>query len=111
MTARFKPEGSYGFSGAENTAVKGETRAEHTARDYDYCALVVARAEMDFLRAYRACPDGGCRRARCCVGPAFSCRAFHGGRLIGWLEQGVAIDFAYAELQRARRGKRSERVI
>lgn len=102
MTARFCLEGPYGFSGAENAAVKGETRAAHTERDYDYCQLVVVRAEMDFLRAHRACPDGGCRRARRCLGPEFSCRAVHGGRFISWLEQGVAIDFAYAELQRAR---------
>lgn len=106
MTARFRPEGLYGFSGAENSSLKGETSAEHTARDYGYCELVVARAEMDFLRAYRRCPDGACRRARCCAGPEFSCRAVHGGRLMSWLEQGVAIDFAYAELQRMRRESR-----
>ena len=104
MTARFRPEGPYGFSGAENARRSGETRAAHTARDYDYCGLVVARAEMNFLRAYRTCPDGACRRARCCAGPEFSCRADCGPRLLGFLEQGMAIDFAYDELQRARRG-------
>ncbi|WP_205717111.1 hypothetical protein [Afipia massiliensis] len=102
MTARFSLEGPYGFNGTENARLKGETRAAHTARDYDYCALVVARAEMDFLRAYRKCPDGACRRTRRCAGPAFSCRAVFSGRLLGWLEQGAAIDFAYAELQRRR---------
>ena len=104
MTARFKLEGPYGFSGAENAAVKGETRAAHTMRDYDYCGLVVARAEMDFLRAHRTCPDGACRRARRCMGPAFSCRVTGHRRLLGFLEEGAAIDYAVAELQRARRG-------
>jgi hypothetical protein len=103
MTARFSLEGSYGFSGAENAQLKGETRAAHTARDYDYCGLVVARAEMDFLRAWRACPDGACRRARRCMGPDFSCRPDHARRLMGWLEEGAAIDFAYDELQQMRK--------
>ncbi len=103
MTARFRLEGPYGFSGAENARLTGETCAEHTARDFAYCELVVARAEMDFLRAYRTCPDGACRRARYCAGPAFSCRTAFRHRLLGWLEQGAAIDFAYAELLRRRK--------
>ncbi|WP_024576151.1 MULTISPECIES: hypothetical protein [unclassified Afipia] len=103
MTARFRLEGPYGFSGAENARLTGETCAEHTARDFAYCELVVARAEMDFLRAYRKCPDGACRRARRCLGPEFSCRADNSNpRLLGFLEQGAAIDFAYDELQRMR---------
>lgn len=108
MTARFRPEGPYGFSGAENARLSGETRAAHTARDYDYCGLVVARAEMNVLRAYRMCPDGACRRARCCVGQAFSCRLTDNPRLLGFLEQGAAIDFAYAELQRMRKRRPDE---
>ncbi|MDO8981678.1 MAG: hypothetical protein Q7V17_20870 [Afipia sp.] len=102
MTARFKLEGPYGFSGAENVAVKGETRGARQARDTAFCADAVARAEMDFLRAHRTCPDGGCRRARRCMGPAFSCRVTDNPRLLGFLEEGAAIDYAVAELQRAR---------
>lgn len=104
MTARFSLEGPYGFSGAENAALKGETRAARQARDAAFCAEVVARAEMDFLRAYRSCPDRGCRRARRCMGPEFSCRVTDNPRLLGFLEEGAAIDYAVAELQRARSG-------
>jgi hypothetical protein len=103
MTARFNLEGPYGFTGVENARMKGETRAAHIARDYDYCSLVVARAEMDFLRAHRTCPDGACRRTRRCVGLEFFCRVTDNPRLLGFLEQGAAIDFAYDELQRMRR--------
>ncbi|MBS4006114.1 MAG: hypothetical protein KGZ91_22305 [Afipia sp.] len=103
MTARFRLEGPYGFSGAENPRLTGETPAAHTARDCDYCGRVVARAEMEFLRAWRDCPDRACRRARRCLGPEFSCRADNSNpRLLGFLEQGAAIDFAYDELQRMR---------
>ena len=102
MTARFKLEGPYGFSGAENAAVKGETRSARQMRDTAFCANAVARAEMDFLRAHRRCPDGACRRARRCMGPEFSCRVTGHRRLIGFLEEGAAIDYAVAELQHAR---------
>jgi len=106
MTARFRLEGSYGFDGTENPRLRGETRAAHTARDYVYCGFVVVRAEMDFRCASLICPDSACRRARRCLGPAFSCRAAGGDhRLSGFLEQGAAIDFAYDELQRMRRAR------
>ena len=105
MTARFQLEGPYGFSGAENARQSGETRVAHTVRDYDYCSLIVARAEMDFLRAWRNCPDGACRRTRRCAGPEFTCRATDNPRLLGFLGHGAAIDFAYDELQRMRRAK------
>ncbi|HEX7789176.1 MAG TPA: hypothetical protein VF467_01460, partial [Afipia sp.] len=100
MTARFRLEGPYGFSGAENPRREDETRAAHIARDYAYCSRVVVRAEMNFLRAYRSCPDHACRRARCCIGRELSCRASDNPRLLGFLGEGAAIDFAYDELQR-----------
>lgn len=106
MTARFRLEGPYGFDGTENPRLHGETRAAHTARDYDYCSLIVARTEMEFLRACRECSDRACRRARRCLGPEFSCRVGNRNpRLLGFLEQGAAIDFAYDELQRMRRAR------
>ena len=109
MTARFRPQGPYGFHGTENPRAKGETRAAHTARDYAYCSFVVARTEMNVLRACRECPDSACRRARCCVGPDFSCRATgRYRRLLGFLEQGFAVDYAYDELQRMRRRQLQE---
>jgi hypothetical protein len=106
MTARFRLEGPYGFDGTENPRRRGETRAAHTARDYEYCSLVVGRTEMEFLRASRACSDRACRRARRCLGPEFSCRVDNRNpRLLGFLEHGAAIDFAYDELQRMRRAR------
>ena len=106
MTARFRLEGPYGFDGTENPRRHGETCAAHTARDYDYCSLVVARTEMDFRLASRTCRDRACRRARRCLGPEFSCRVGNRNpRLLGFLEQGAAIDFAYDELQRMRRSR------
>lgn len=109
MTARFDPAGPYGFTGAENPRRDGETRAAHAQRDYDYCMLVVARVEMSVLRAYRRCPDAACRRARCCVGNGHSCRAAYDGRMLGYFEQELAIDYARAELQRMRRAKVARR--
>jgi hypothetical protein len=37
------------------------------------------------------------------MGPDFSCRPDHARRLMGWLEEGAAIDFAYDELQQMRK--------
>jgi len=109
MTARFRLEGPYGFDGTEKPLLPGETRAAHTARDYDYCSRIVGRTEMDFLRASLTCPDRGCRRARRCLGPAFFCRVDNRNpRLLGFLEHGAAIDFAYDELQRMRRARRKQ---
>ena len=74
MTARFRPEGPYGFTGDEIPRRRGEARGAYRKRAHDYCEIVVSRAEMDFARAYRTCPDGACRRARRCLGPDYSCR-------------------------------------
>jgi hypothetical protein len=104
MTARFRLEGPYVFDGTENPRMSGESGPAHTARDLDYCGLVVARTEMEARRAYRTCPERACRRARRCIDPAFSCRATgRHQRLLGFLERGLAIDFAFDELQRMRR--------
>lgn len=105
MTARFRPEGPYGFTGDELPRRRGETHGAYVERAYAYCEIVVLRAEMDFVRAHRACPDGACRRMRRCLGPDYSCRPVHAGRLLGWLEQGYAVDCAYAELEQARRSR------
>lgn len=105
MTARFRLEGPYGFDGTENPRLHGETRAAHTARDYDYCSHCCAYRDgvsARLPRMFRPClpPRAALSRA------GVSCRVGNRNpRLLGFLEQGAAIDFAYDELQRMRRAR------
>lgn len=86
-----------------------EMKAEQAERDFDFCVSIMQREMSDYVRGYRTCRLGACRRARRCASASRDCIMTMPWIPLSAFEQACAIEDIFQEILRRRRERRTHR--
>ncbi|MBR2119531.1 MAG: hypothetical protein V4458_16820 [Pseudomonadota bacterium] len=86
-----------------------EMKAEQVERDFDLCVSIMQREMSDYVRGYRTCRLGACRRARRCASISRDCIATMPRIPLSSFEQACAIEDILQEIVRRRRERRAQK--